>query len=279
MLGRSSSGELGGRRPDARFAVRVVSALLAVGLAVQAVRLVLILVEPVDATAPRGLSVTLPNPARASLSGVDPFFRNDGVAGAVAASDDAAAGELVLYGVRSGGGRSAAILAGLDGVQRSYATGEEVAPGVVLQSVGLDHVILSRSGATSRLGFPKLTPASAVATSAPAVLSSTPSTAASAPASTGSPGGNAAAVFEREATLRPNLVDRRVRGYVLTLRGDGVLSRAGLKTGDVLLSVNGTVLEPESLNALPAELAARPDVAVAYERDGKPGSLVVPPPS
>lgn len=143
---------LSGRRPDARFVVRVVTAVLTVALLVQAVRLVLIFVEPSGAQA-AGLSIAAPRP-QPRLTGFDPFFRNGAASTAMAVAASAEGQGITLYGVRAGGGQGGAILAGPDGVQRSYRVGDEVAPGVKLQSVGFDHVILARGGATSRVDFP-----------------------------------------------------------------------------------------------------------------------------
>lgn len=152
MFSALSRFGLSGRRPDARFAVRAVTAALTVALVVQAVRLVLIFVEPSGAQS-AGLSVAAPRP-QARLNGFDPFFRN-GAASIATATAGAGEGQgITLFGVRAGGGQGGAILAGPDGVQRSYRVGDEVAPGVRLQSVGFDHVILARGGATSRLDFP-----------------------------------------------------------------------------------------------------------------------------
>lgn len=60
-----------------------------------------------------------------------------------------------LFGVRSGGpGGGSAIIAGSDGVQKSYAVGETIVDGVTLASVAADHVELSRGGARATLSFP-----------------------------------------------------------------------------------------------------------------------------
>lgn len=261
----------GGRRLDARFAVRAATALLAVVLAVQVARLVFVFVRPDRSTAEAGFAVTLPI-ATAAVAGFDPFFRG-GLVSTAPETAETAARDLVLYGVRAGGGRGSAILAGPDGVQRSYAVGEQVAPGVKLRSVGLDHVVLDRGGAAQRLNFPAPTspPARSPIAAGPVIAAAQ---------TTGAAGrGDLAAAFQSEASLRPNVVDRRIRGYLVTLTPGGVLARAGLRTGDVIMSVNGTSLDPDSLQGLPAELASRPEIAIGYERDGKPASLVVSSPS
>lgn len=181
-LSRFRSGE---RRVDARTAIRVATAVFALLLAAQALRLLLVFVEP---KGPELAGLTLPVPSlKTRIAGFDPFFRN-GVADSPSTAGGAEGPGLVLFGVRSGGGRGAAILAGSDGVQRSYRVGDEVAPGVTLKSVGFDHVVLVRGGVTRRLEFPRsaqtLTPPAAQPARAdPAVPATPPSApAAAAPA-------------------------------------------------------------------------------------------------
>lgn len=60
-----------------------------------------------------------------------------------------------LYGVRAGPeGQGSAIIGTADGRQASYLVGETVAPGVTLQAVHDNHVVLARGAATSKLTFP-----------------------------------------------------------------------------------------------------------------------------
>lgn len=89
----------------------------------------------------------------AILTRFDPFFRS-----APAALDAATAQAFRLYGVRAGGaGAGSAIIGGPDGAQASFAVGDEVAPGVRLDSVAEDHVVLARGGARTSLFFPTAT--------------------------------------------------------------------------------------------------------------------------
>ena len=139
-------------------------ALLATICAVQAARLFWVAVTPVGPTSQwRAPAVNLvPTAARLALfSGFDPFYRLDSPA---ATTQNVTSLSLVLFGVRtnesSGGG--SAIIAGEDGVQNSYAVGEEVAPGVTLDSVAFDHVVLSRGGVKESLYLDQSVPAETV---------------------------------------------------------------------------------------------------------------------
>ena len=115
----------------------VLIALIIVLLAIQVTRLFWVVVMPVGPLAGwRAPSVNLvaPSARLALFSGFDPFYRIDAPA---ATTQNVTSLSLVLFGVRanesSGGG--AAILAGEDGIQNSFAVGEEVAPGVTLDEV------------------------------------------------------------------------------------------------------------------------------------------------
>ena len=56
---------------------------------------------------------------------------------------------LKLFGVRvnEASGLGSAIIATPDGVQGSFAVGDEILPGVTLKSVEFDHVTIDRGGA------------------------------------------------------------------------------------------------------------------------------------
>ncbi|RZJ44727.1 MAG: hypothetical protein EON87_09260, partial [Brevundimonas sp.] len=138
-----------------------VEGVLVAVLLVQAGRLVWIFVEPSPA-----VSADAPAAGRPADTSVfqrfDAFFRTGGQS---SMAEDTAAGssQMRLFGVRAdavGGG--SAIIGLADGRQISVGVGEEVEPGLTLQSVGEDHVVLSRNGALSRLIFAE-TPVGAAA--------------------------------------------------------------------------------------------------------------------
>jgi general secretion pathway protein C len=213
-------------------------------------------------------SLRAPVPAEVPLlSGHDPFF-----AGATDASA-AGIGGWRLHGVRTGAGGGSAILARDSGPQAVFLAGEEVAPGVVLDSVTGDHVVLRRGESRHRVELPLPTGTTqAPAGAAPAA----PSTgAASAPAPMPKPAATTAqavdpAQFLVQAGLRLTSEAGRVAGYTLLPRGDDRLARAaGLQPGDVLLSVNGQALDPEHLPELVEQLKSSPHAVIAYRRDGQ----------
>jgi len=122
-------------------------ALVAV-LALQAARLAMIIAAPDETPAP---SVAQRARDYAILTRFDPFFRTAAPAGP--------ARSFRLFGVTADeDGQGSAILAGPDNRQVSVAVGEEAAPGVRLEAVAADHVVLSRAGVRERIYFPDAGP-------------------------------------------------------------------------------------------------------------------------
>lgn len=253
------------RRPPLR---RVVEAALILLLLVQAGRLVWLFAAPM----PQGVQAQpLSEIDLGVLSRFDAFFRNGG-GGAEAASSDG--GGLTLFGVRAdeaGGG--SAIIGLSDGRQASVVAGEELEPGLTLSAVAPDHVMLSRGGAPFRLDFPDMM--SGAASVAPATMASP---VASTPEPT--PVEGVAVDPQRliaQAGLRPRIQGLGVNGLTVSASGDGgELRNAGLRSGDVILSVNGTALNsPQALAALRGQLADAPSAQIQFERDGQVRSTTV----
>jgi general secretion pathway protein C len=120
-------------------------------LAIQIARLVWIVAAP-----PPPIATKIAPPARAVDPTIFAAFDAFGSAGASSRVGGAAAVEgFRLFGVRQTDGGGSAIIAGPDGVQKSYAVGESIADGVTLASVAADHVELSRAGARMTLSFPE----------------------------------------------------------------------------------------------------------------------------
>ena len=258
-------GGLSLRRPPLR---RVVEAALILLLLVQGGRLIWLFATPTPQAAQ---ARPLPEVDLGVLSRFDAFFRNGG-GGAEAAPSDG--GGLTLFGVRAdGAGGGSAIIGLADGRQVSVGAGEELEPGLKLTSVAPDHVMLSRGGAPFRLDFPDM--ASGVAPAAPA-------TTVQPAASTPDPAPAEGVVVDpqrliAQAGLRPRIRGLGVNGLTVSASGDGgELRTAGLRSGDVILSVNGTALNsPQALAALRGQLADAPSAQIQFERDGQVRSTTV----
>lgn len=247
----------------------VEGALVAV-LLVQGGRLVWLFVEPSPAA-----SVEAPVAGRPVDTSIfqrfDAFFRTGGQS-SMAEDTAAGSGQMRLFGVRAdGAGGGSAIIGLADGRQISVGVGETVEPGLILQSVGADHVVLSRNGALSRLIFAE-TP---VGAAAPPPPPATPQVVAP-PTPVVAPAAADAAVVDparlmAQASLRPRMRGLGINGFTVSAAGDGAaLKAAGLQSGDVILAVNGAELNSlDRIADLRRDLANSPSAEIRYERGGQ----------
>lgn len=135
----------------------------------------------------------LPPSSPELLGSFDPFFRLAPAAGPAVVT----ALDIKLFGVREdrATGRGSAIVGTPDGVQKSYAVGEEIMPGVTLTAVRFDGVTITRNGAEEQVYLDQSTPAdvaapgdaAAPAVPAPAVPSPFPPPVPNVQAPTGAP--------------------------------------------------------------------------------------------
>lgn len=238
----------------------ILIAVIVILLSLQVTRLFWVIVTPVGPLSGwRAPSVNLVSPsARLALfSGFDPFYRTEASAGA---TQNVTSLNLVLFGVRanesSGGG--AAIIAGEDGIQNSFAVGEEVAPGVILDAVAFDHVILSRGGVKESLYLDQSVPAETVSPSGV-----TPQAASDAP----SAGGLNAQTLQKAIGFAPRNEGGRVTGLVLKAQDDGTMLRlAGFQAGDVVVAVNGRPVS--SATEVIAQFRPGSRISIEVERGG-----------
>lgn len=265
-------------RLDAGALLGAATILLVAVLGVQSARLIWIL-----AVAPGGIGQAPavvaggPRADLSILSRFDAFFRGEPggaplVTGQPGGGEGAVGGAFQLYGVRvAGGGRGSAIIAGPDGRQLSVGVGEEIVSGVTLVSVSGDHAIIRRGGAEERLIFAPVQPSS-------------PPPPVAAPPPTAPPAQTVADVtrpIDRSGVvnaigLQPRRAEGRVNGFVLIPRGDtSGLAAAGLRPGDVILTVNGQEITAENQLELMQDLRRAPQAVIGFERDGSPMSVTL----
>jgi general secretion pathway protein C len=260
----------GGVRP----ALEIALALL---LVVQVARVVWALVAPSPELAARPASVSVAPAADLSIfQRFDAFFRTGGQS-STAAETGADSSQMRLYGVRAGGaGGGSAIIGLADGRQVSVGVGEEVEPGLTLESVGPDHVILSRGGSTTRLGFTEI-PAGVAAPPPPPSTPQVVTPQAPATATAPAPPQIDPQRLMAQASLRPRMRGLSVDGFVVGARGDGaVLRQAGLQSGDVILAVNGTALNSlEAINGLRSQLTDASTAEIRIERGGQVQTVTI----
>lgn len=171
----------------------------------------------------------------ALLTRFDPFFREGSNVGPATVTSLA----LKLFGIRvdQAMGRGSAIVATPDGVQSSFAVGDEIVPGVKLKSVAFDHIVLDRSGTDEQLFLDQ---------SVTAPVASTSTTSASATAPAPAPAGSAgqtqitAQSLAAGIAFAPRSTKGVVDGLIVAPKGNGTLfTQTGLMEGDVVTQING----------------------------------------
>ncbi|MDP3080717.1 MAG: type II secretion system protein N [Brevundimonas sp.] len=256
-------------RPDRiRAGVELALALV---LAVQLGRLILIAVEPGSPAATNTSPAALRPVDYSVFQRFDAFFRTGGQS-SLAEASAAGSGQMRLYGLRSdGAGGGSAIIGLADGRQVSVGVGEEVEPGLVLRGVGADHVTLARGGSVSRLVFTDVPLGVApVPPPPPGPQTVTPTPAPVAPVAATGAAVDPARLMS-QAGLRPRMRGARLDGFTVSGGGDpAVLRAAGLQAGDVILAVNGQPLDSlERIAALRTQLANSAGAELRIERDGQ----------
>jgi general secretion pathway protein C len=234
----------------------VIIALLAL-LALQTARLFWAAVTPLG---PVGAWKMASNGASVDptfLARFDPFYR-DGLAEGPAVVTSLA---VKLFGVRidQAVGRGSAIVATPDGVQSSYAVGDEIMPGVKLKSVAFDSITIERGGVAEQVFLDQ----SVVAPVAQPISSQTSVTQLSQTPATAS--------LANEIAYTPRIENGQMTGIVVSPKGSGAaFGAAGLKAGDVLTAINGQDIRSvqDASNAMKST-GGNGVAMLAIERGGK----------
>jgi general secretion pathway protein C len=251
-------------------------------LALQSARLVWTLLTPLSPVGDwkAGSALRPVAPASSGLLGsFDPFFRLSapGAAPVVVTSLN-----LKLFGIREdrASGRGSAIIGTADGQQRSFAVGEEVAPGVRLTAVGFDSITVSRGGTAEQLFLDQSPPATLVAPTAPAPFAAgtapppPPPPPPPTPVVTATPMQSSG--IAAEMLFQPRIDGGQVTGVTVQPQGSGNAFRAaGLQPGDVVTSVNGQrITSADQARAIASQVGGG-EANVEVERGGRTVSLRV----
>jgi len=256
---------------------RLLQLAVAALLIVQLVRLVWAVLTPVGPMGEwLGRHATIQSAdARARLfAAFDPF--NPAQRMAAGGTQNITSLALTLFGVRvnEGSGLGSAIIAGSDGVQNSYAIGDEVMPGVVLKAVLFDHVVIDRGGAEETIFLDQSTP---VAPAEPSGDSGGDHSGAFRAADGSGPARPVAGMLTVDAIragvgFGPRMSDGRITGIVVSQKGPG-FQAAGFRPGDVITQVNGRPIgSADDLSVLQQALVPGARISVMVER----GADVVP---
>ena len=254
---------------------------LALLLLIQVARLVWVFLSP--SAGSTEVAVTAPGvtaPDYSIFQRFDAFFRT-GAPGALGEATAQGSSQMRLFGVRAdGSGGGSAIIGLADGRQVSVGVGEEIEPGLILRSVAGDHVVMARGESLSRLMFTEL-PMGAATPPPPPAEQQVVTPQGSAPAEAGTAMAPASATVpsgpsvdpERlmaQAGLRPRMQGLGINGFTVSGAGDGTaLAAAGLRSGDVILAVNGQALDsPARIADLRGQLSNSTSAEIRFERHG-----------
>lgn len=170
------------------------------------------------------------DPARdlAALAQFDPFTRG---ATGEAASNVVTALPLKLFGtsLNTAAGTGSAIIE-VEGVQSSFASGDEVMAGVMLKAVAFDHVVLARGGVDELLYVDQSAPAEPASAETAATPAASP------------PSGVTLDAIAASVRATPRIVDGQTTGLVLSSADPAQLAAVGLEEGDIVTRVNGAAV-------------------------------------
>jgi len=245
--------------------------LLLVLIAVQAARLIWVLIAPLGPIGDwKSASAQTPRADGAVLAAFDPFFRLAAGGPVMVTSLN-----LKLTGVTEdrATGRGSAIIQLPDGRQLSFAVGEEVLPGVTLAAVAFDNVTINRGGAQEQLFLDQSQPAPVVGADPNSTAPVPPGTQPQVVTPQGPmavPGPVASGI-----NFLPRVAGSGVTGVIVAPGNDGgrAFSAAGFQPGDVIVAVNGQRVT--SLEQARAAMGSGGTVSVMVERGGRAVPLMV----
>jgi general secretion pathway protein C len=247
--------------------LRAAEKLLLGLLALQCARLVWVVLTPVGSFGPwEGRQAQFLSMAerQALFASFDPFYRSgpQQAGGGVVTSL-----ALTVYGIRlnEGSGLGSAIVAGPDGVQNSYAVGEEILPGVRLKAVAFDHITIDRGGVEEQVFLDQSQPAPTAAPGAGAPAGSPPPVMGM--------DNPTADMLKRDVGYAPRMQNGRVTGLILTARGPG-FQNAGFMPGDIVTQIDGQpVGSVGDLQALQGKFVPGAHISLTVERGAAVSSV------
>ncbi len=203
---------------------------------------------------------------------------------ATAAKPAASTSAVILKGVFAVNGTtlSAAIIS-LGGKDKPILIGDEIEAGLKLSEVGADYIVLTRSGVNERVMLSVRGNKSGIVNPTNAAAASTSSSATNFRLSVNSSANNNYSLSRQE--LNSSLQDPRQLGVLgrvgVNSNGSGVRveeapagslsEKLGLRSGDVITSINGTpITGPGDMARLYQQFATTPQVRAEIKRGGTP---------
>ncbi len=264
----------------------VVETVLVVLLAVLLARAGWLMVAPADAVSPLSLR-PLPSPiqqttrtdVRSDLSLLlarNPF--GTGSAAPVEAVPDAPETslnlKLVALFMSTDSDADSATIITPDNRSQRFQPGDDIIPGVVLQRVLADRVIISRNGSEESL-IRGGREAGLSVISDPSEGPAATSTVSAPPPAVFAPGVSARTLLASLDPV-PETTDDRIGALILRPRSNPQLMRAaGLEPGDRLIEINGSQVSELDMSGLAAEFGSARTISVTVLRDGGARTLEI----
>ncbi|HYD12919.1 MAG TPA: PDZ domain-containing protein [Allosphingosinicella sp.] len=171
--------------------------------------------------------------------------------------------QLRLHGLLASG----AVISTANGGQRLVPVGREAVPGLTLVRIEQSHAVFQGAGGEVRLGFDGVARADPSAAAA----------AARAPLAAGE-AGHSEETLRYRLGLAPRMAGGRVTGYTVRSNVEmPALARAGIRPGDVIVSVNGANFDEERLQELAWNIANSSQTRLEVERGGRRLQLTLAP--
>ena len=253
------------RQVPPRLPYQILELALACVLAWQISRLLWAVVTPLGPLGDwKAVSAAAPASDEALLTRFDPFFRLGAASGPAVVTSL----PIKLFGVRvnEATGRGSAIIATPDGVQSSYAVGDEVMPGVTLKAVTFEGVTIDRGGTAEQVFLDQSVVATVAQSSAVSAV-----TPIQQPAVAQTTGNSIAS----EIGFVPRADKGQVTGFIVSPKGAGTAFRAaGLQHGDVLTAINGqTIKSADDVSRAMTLASPTGMIMLSVERAGKSVTL------
>jgi len=210
-------------------------------------------------SAPAGVETTAATAAAPTAPPQSPPPASADVQAPPASSPAADISGLILRGVMGAAATGSAIIEFPGGRQARFPVGREVVPGVVLKAIEPQSALLSSNGSDVRLALP----GADVASLAPAAAAKDMATSTADPLKQ---------TIEFRAGLQARKRrDGRITGFVIQPDSNmPAFAKAGLKPGDVVVTVNGRAFASEAeVDKLANEIKISRTVVFGYERNGK----------
>ena len=251
-------------------AIAVLEWLVLALVAIQIARLIWAVVTPVTSFgAWTGRQAVIPSASerQALFTRFDPFFRapDAGTSGSPVVTSLA----LTVYGIRvnEGSGQGSAIIATPDGIQNSFAVGDEILPGVKLKAVAFDHIIIDKGGAEETVFLDQSQTAPVATPDTQPALGPGQTVPQNVVPQSLTPG-----AIKSDIGFSPRSEGGRVTGLVLSPKGPAFQS-AGFQPGDIVAQINGRpITSLGDLQALQSQIAPGARISLMVER----GATTVP---